>query len=230
MRIKGHNAYVTRAPPTARNALVGMRVRLENEIRSLLKTFGIMFGKRVGGVLRRAEEVIAEDLKVAPKLRPIFEMLVSARRAILDRIRRLDAQIRAAARRDRTVKLFMTAPGVGPITALAVAAAFDDPARFRRSSSAGAHLGLMPRRYESGEVSYIGRSSKRGDKMTRTYLYEAANAVITRTRQGSALREWAIAIAKRTGPRRPRPKARRHPVRDVAHRNPLSGARRRMTP
>lgn len=204
VRIKGHNAYVTRALLTARNALVGMRVRLENEIRGLLKTFGVMFGKRVGGFLRRAEEVIAEDLKGAPELRPIFETLVSARRAILDRIRRLDAQIRAAARRDRTVRLFMTAPGVGPITALAVAAAFDDLARFRRSSSAGAYLGLTPRRYESGEVSYNGRSSKRGDQMTRTYLYEAANAVITRTRQGSALREWAVAIAKRTGPSKAR--------------------------
>ena len=55
VRIKGHDAYVTRALLTARDALVGMRVRLENEIRGLLKTFGIMFGKRAGGFLRRAE-------------------------------------------------------------------------------------------------------------------------------------------------------------------------------
>lgn len=199
VRIKGHDAYVVRALLTARDALVGIRVRLENEIRGLLKTFGIMFGKRVGGFMRRAEEVIAEDLKVAPELRPIFETLVSARRAILDRIGKLDGQVRVAARRNPIVRLFMTAPGVGPITALAVASVFDDPARFRRSSSAGAYLGLTPRRHESGEVSYNGRSSKRGDQMTRTYLYEAANAVITRTRQGSALREWALGIAKRTG-------------------------------
>jgi transposase len=204
VRIKGHDAYVVRALLTARDALVGIRVRLENEIRGLLKTFGIMFGKRVGGFMRRAEEVIAEDLKVAPELQPIFETLVSARRAILERIRKLDTQVRAAARRDRTVRLFMTAPGVGPITALAVASAFDDPARFRRSSSAGAYLGLTPRRYESGEVSYNGRSSKRGDRMTRTYLYEAANSVITRDRKGSTLREWAVGIAKRTGPSKAR--------------------------
>jgi transposase len=199
VRIKGHNSYVVRALLTARNALVGIRVRLENEIRGLLKTFGVMFGKRVGGFMRRAEEVIAEDLEVAPELRPIFKTLVSARHAILGRIRELDTQVRAAARRNHTVRLFMTAPGVGPITALAVASVFDDPARFRRSSSAGAYLGLTPRRYESGDVSYNGRSSKRGDQMTRTYLYEAANAIITRTREGSPLREWATAIAKRTG-------------------------------
>ena len=193
----------TSAKPTGEPARF-IRVRLENEIRGLLKTFGVMFGKRVGGFMRRAAEVIAEDLKVAPELRPIFETLVSARHAILERIRKLDTQVRAAARRDRTVRLFMTAPGIDPITALAVASVFDDPSRFRRSSSAGAYLGLTPRRYESGEVSYNGRSSKRGDQMTRTYLYEAANAVITRRLKGSALREWAMGIAKRTGPSKAR--------------------------
>jgi transposase len=51
---------------------------------------------------------------------------------VVGRIRSLDAEVRAAARRSRTVRLFMSTPGVGPITALAVAAAFDDAARFRR--------------------------------------------------------------------------------------------------
>jgi transposase len=108
---------------------------LENEVRGLLKTFGVMFGKRVGGFLRRAEEVIAGELDVAPHLRPIFEALVTARQAILARIRDLDAQVRAAARRSRPARLFMTAPGVGPITALSVATAFDDAERFTRSAA-----------------------------------------------------------------------------------------------
>jgi transposase len=43
--------------------------------------------------------------------------LISARHSTLGRIRELDRQVRAAARRNRTVRLFMTAPGVGPITA-----------------------------------------------------------------------------------------------------------------
>lgn len=202
VRIKSHGAYVIRALLTARDALIGIRVRLENEIRGLLKTFGVMFGKRVGGFMRRAEEIIAEELAIAPELRPIFEALVAARRAILERIRMLDAQLRAVARKSRIVRLFMTAPGVGPITALAVATAFDDAARFPRSSCAGAYLGLTPKRYESGEISQNGRISKRGDRMTRTCLYEAANALMTRNIGGSGLRDWAHAVAKRTGPRK----------------------------
>ncbi|WP_425357551.1 transposase [Oceanicola granulosus] len=66
----------------------------------------------------------------------------------------------------------MTVPGVGPITAMAVIATFNDASRFRRSSSAGAYLGLTPRRYESGEISRNGRVSKRGDGFTRRCLSE----------------------------------------------------------
>ena len=138
-----------------------------------------MFGKRVGGFMRRAEEIIAEELAIARSCARFFEGLVAARRAILDRIRMLDAQLRAAARKSRIVRLFMTAPGIGPITALAVATAFDDASRFPRSSCVGAYLGLTPKRYESGETSQNGRVSKRGDRMTRTCLYEAANALMT---------------------------------------------------
>ncbi len=96
----------------------------------------------------------------------------------------------------------MTAPGVGPITALAVFAAFDDAARFKRSSSAGGYLGLTPRRYESGEISRNGRVSKQGDKFARSCLFEAANAIYCKNIGGLRLRDWAHAIAKRTGPRK----------------------------
>lgn len=201
-QIKSHQAYVNRAMLTAREALVGMRVRLENEIRGLLKTFGVMFGKRVGGFKRRAEEIIEGELAVAPELVPIFEALMQARRDILARIAALDSRIRAVARQHATVRLLMTAPGVGPITAMAVVAAFDDAARFRRSSSAGAYLGLTPRRYESGEISRNGRVSKRGDRFTRKCLYEAANALFCRNIGDTRMRRWARAIAKRTGPRK----------------------------
>ena len=212
VQIKSHDAFVTRALMTARDALVGMRVPLENEIRGLLETFGVMFGKRVGGFKRRAEEIISKELAVAPELVPVFEALIKARRDILTRIAALDSRIRAIAKRHTTVRLLMTAPGIGPITAMAVVAAFDDAARFRRSSSAGDYLGLTPRRYESGEISRNGRVSKRGDGFTRKCLFEAANAIFSRKLGGPRLRAWARAIAERTGPR----KAKVAPARKLA--------------
>jgi transposase len=74
----------------------------------------------------------------------------------------------------------MTVPGVGPLTALAFVTTVDDPARFRRSSSVGAYLGLTPRRHQSGERDVSGRISKCGDRLTRSYLFEAANVLLTR--------------------------------------------------
>jgi transposase len=57
----------------------------------------------------------------------------------------------------------MTTPGVGVIVALTFVSAVDDPARFRSSKSVGAHFGLTPRRYQSGETDVTGRISKIGD-------------------------------------------------------------------
>jgi hypothetical protein len=87
---------------------------------------------------------------------------------------------------------------------MAVVTAAGGASRFRRSSSAGAWHGLTPRRHESGEVSRNGRVSKRGDRFTRKCLFEAANAIFCRNLGGPRLRDWAKAIAARSGPRKAR--------------------------
>jgi transposase len=87
------------------------------------------------------------------------------------------------ARNDAQVRRLMTAPGVGPITALCFLATIDDPTRFKKSRSVGAYLGLTTRRYASGEIDWTGRISKCGDKMLRSYLYEAANVLLTRVKK-----------------------------------------------
>jgi len=88
---------------------------------------------------------------------------------------------------------------VGPITALAVWAGIDDAARFARPEDVGAYFGLTPRRYASGEVNRSGRITKRGDGTVRTLLYEAANVLLVKITRSCALREWGLAIAKRSG-------------------------------
>ena len=93
----------------------------------------------------------------------------------------------------------MTVPGIGPITALAFYAAVDDPTRFRRSRSVGAYFGLTPRRYASGEVDWTGRISKCGDRMLRTYLFEAAGVLLTRVQHWCKLKAWGHRLWKRIG-------------------------------
>jgi len=77
----------------------------------------------------------------------------------------------------------MIVPGVGPVTVLAFASTVDDPQRFARATDVGAYLGLTPRRYQSGDLDRNGRISKRGDRLTRSYLFEAANVLLSVVRR-----------------------------------------------
>jgi transposase len=73
------------------------------------------------------------------------------------------------------------------------------PARFLRSKAAGAHLGLTPRKHQSGEVDRTSHISKVGVEMVRSAPYEAANVMMRRMVKWSALKTWAMRVAKRQG-------------------------------
>jgi transposase len=117
----------------------------------------------------------------------------------------------------------MSVPGVGPITALAFRATIDRPDRFRRSRDVGAHLGLTPTRYQSGETDIQGKISRCGAELARTALYEAAHTLLVRSRKWSSLQALGMKIAKHRGmgprSRRGRPQARRDPPSYVARPN-----------
>ncbi len=124
--------------------------------------------------------------------------------AFFDEVAAIDADMRRMTKASAACRRLMTIPGVGQLTALAFVAAIDDPSRIRRSRDVGAYLGLVPRRYQSGEVDYIGGISKCGDRRVRTLLYEAANVMLTRYKGQLKLKDWAFAIAKRSTMRKAR--------------------------
>ena len=80
--------------------------------------------------------------------------------------------------------------------------AYDDPTRFNKSCTVGAYVGLTTRRFASGEIDWTGRISKCGDAMLRSYLYEAANVLLTRVQGWSTLKAWGVRLAKRIGLRK----------------------------
>ena len=151
---------------------------------------------------------------------------------MLDELARLTKQVLDIVREEDVCRRLMSVPGVGPITALAFRATIDRPERFRRSRDVGAHLGLTPARYQSGETDIQGRISRCGDELARTALYEAAHSLLVRSRKWSSLarlgHEDRQAPRHGARPRRGRPQARRHPAPHVGrrHRVPLGqGAR-----
>lgn len=197
VHVKSFDSHRARAILGARTQLVGMTTRLSNHIRGVLKTFGLLPGAMRGLPFDRKVEALLEGrFDIALIVRP---MLV-AWRQLRVQVAAFDKAIRAIVRSSAASRLLMSVPGIGVLSALAYVSTVEDPSRFSRSRSVGAHLGLTPRQYQSGEVDRSGRISRCGDALTRTLMYEAAGVILTRLKKASSLRDWAAAIAKRSGP------------------------------
>lgn len=201
VHVKSLAAHAIRSLIIARKKLVGQRVTLENQIRGLAVVFGVRLPRALSA--RFIEQALHASDGIAG-LSAAMRGLVAARFAVLAAVVAIDADIRKMVRASDACRRLMTIPGVGQLTALAFTAAIDDPARFRRSRDVGAYLGLVPRRYQSGEVDYTGSISKCGDRRVRTLLYEAANVMLTRYKGPLKLKDWAFAIAKRSTMRKAR--------------------------
>jgi transposase len=195
-KVKSMESRQIRAVLAARAKLINLRRDLENQMRGLLKSLGLIIGKVGVRLLPRRVGILLDQ---APHLRSLIEPLILAHAALLAQIAKYDAQIRAIAKVDETVRRLMTVPGVGPVTALAFVSTIDDPHRFAHASDVGAYLGLTPRRYQSGELDRNDRISKRGDHLTRCCLFEAAHVLLTVVRRPSPLKSWASKLIKRVG-------------------------------
>src|SRR3984893_5841732 len=144
---------------------------------------------------RKVEALLLNHSDVAPIVRP----MLLAWRQLREQIAAFDKAIRMLVRSNSACRLLMSVPGIGVLSALAYVSTGEDPGRFGRSRSVGAHLGLTPRQYRSGEVDRSGRISRCGDTLARTLLYEAAVVILSRVKRASRLKDWGHAIARRSG-------------------------------
>jgi len=197
VHVKSLDAHRARALLGARAQLVGMTTRLSNHMRGVLKTFGLLPGAMRGLPFdRRVEALLADRADLAPIVRP----MLAAWRQLREQIAAFDKAVRALAKASPACRLLMSVPGIGVLSVLAYVSTVENPERFTRSRSVGAHMGLTPRQYQSGEVDRSGRITRCGDTLARTLLYEAAVVILTRVKRASRLKDWAQAIAKRSGP------------------------------
>lgn len=181
---------------TSRKLLQRKVYDIENDLRGSLRNFGLKVG--VVGAVKfedRIRELVADHPVVAAIVGPLLE----ARAALRVQFTKLHRMLLELVRTDPICRRLMSAPGVGPIVALTFRTCVDNPARFSRSKCVGAHYGLTPRLYQSGEVARTGRISRCGDVMLRSSLYEAALVVLTRPGRWNPLKAWGIAVARRRG-------------------------------
>ena len=192
-------AQEVRALLTARKLIQGKRHDVEMSVRGILRGFGLKVGRTTP---RTFEGRIRELVRGQATLQTVADALLAAREVLGRELGGLEKRVRAAARDDDRARRLMSAPGVGTIVALTYVSAIDDPTRFKSSKMVGPYFGLTPKKYQSGETDVSGRISKIGDRAVRTALYEAANVILTRPVKGSALKRWAMAVAKRAGRRK----------------------------
>ena len=193
---KSLGAQEMRALLTARKLIQSKLFDVEMSLRGILRGFGLKVGKTTPRrFARRIEDLVAGQAT----LETIAAAMLSAHEVLLRELNAFERRLRMMARTDARTRLMMSAPGVGAIVALTYVSAIDDPARFKSSKAVGAHFGLTPRKYQSGETNVTGRISKIGDASVRTALYEAAQVMLVRAIKGSALKSWAMKLARRAG-------------------------------
>lgn len=189
-------AQEVRAMLTARKLIQTKLHDVEMSLRGILRGFGL----KVGHTTPRTFETRVRELVTGhPTLTEIAEAVLAARAVLHKEFQGFERRVRTLARGDDRAKLLMSAPGVGVLVSLTYAAGIDDPDRFKKSRQVGAHFGMTPKRYQSGEKDVTGRISKVGDRSVRTALYEAANVILTKPVKAGALKSWAMRLAARAG-------------------------------
>jgi transposase len=175
---KSPAAQEVRALLVGRKLLQAKLRDVELSIRGILRGFGLKVGEvSKGRFAARINELVAGH----EMLETVIGAMLQAREGLQREFMRLHRRM---------------------LVAVTFKTAVDDPERFRTAKAVGAHFGLTPKRYQSGETDVSGGISKVGDGMVRTALYEAANAMLTRTVRVSALKRWALEVARRRGTKR----------------------------
>lgn len=176
----------------AREMLVAQRTQLLNGLRGHLAEVGVIAAqgtshmRALGGLIHDGDETIDEAVRMS--LMPLVTQIGHLDQAIA----KIDAEIAAGARADPVASRLMTIPGIGPVTASALAASVDDPASFSGPREFAAFLGLVPRQHSSGGKPRLGRITKMGNAYLRKLLVVGAHAVLHhQAKHDDPLRQWA---------------------------------------
>lgn len=196
VHVKSEESQEIRVLLQARQLMSKQLGEVSSSIRGLLRNFGLKVGKVAKA---RFAARVRDLLDSRASLKPMIEPLLEVREVLRARHGELHRQVLQASRRDPVCQLLMSSSGVGAVVALTYRSGVDNPHRFSRSKAVGAHFGITPKRYKSGEVDRVGRISKVGDEMVRTALYQAAHTILTRATKWSSLKAWAMRIAQRRG-------------------------------
>ena len=183
-----------------RELLVRQRTMLATALRAHLAEFGIIAPQGIHRIEKLAAQV--HDPAVPPPARDALKLLVAQLASTWRQIDEIEKKLVALHRTEAVSRRLAAIPGVGPITAMAIASTVPDPTMFRSGREFAAWLGLTPKSHSSGGKDKLGRISKRGDRYIRHLLYIGAGNAIRFAKARAATGEaWIRALQARRPPK-----------------------------
>jgi transposase len=182
-----------------REMLVRQRTQLINALRGHLAEHGVIAGTGTAHVKRLAD-VVADDATGLPEtVRDLARLHLEQIAQLGAHVAALDKRMRAEAARSEVTRRLQTAPGVGPVTAVAIETFAPAMQSFRRGRDFAAWLGLTPLQRSTGGRPRLGKTSKMGQRDIRKLLIAGAMSVVTwRGRGGGRPGSWlARMLAKK---------------------------------
>jgi len=185
----------------ARDLLVKQRTQIINALRGHLAEFGLIRAKGPAHVPHLVQ-AIEDGTETIPELaRPILQMLIETLRGLNEQIARLDREVAERSKGDETARRLMTIPGIGPVTAVALAALAPPAETFRRGRDFAAWVGLTPLQRSTGGKQKLGATSKMGERTLRRLLIIGANSILLRVaRHGAPAGSWITRMLARKPP------------------------------
>jgi transposase len=185
-----------------RQGFVSARTAQSNQIRGLLSEFGIVMPKGISSLERHMPEILADPGNgLLGCSRELFARLYAHFKELGRQMHELEQQIKAWHRESAASQRLEEIPGIGPLTASALAASIGDAKAFKNGRQLAAWLGLVPRQSSSGGRDRLLGISKRGDTYLRTLLIHGARSVLQRLkRHTDQAQGWLARLAARRNP------------------------------
>ena len=163
----------------ARQGLVKARTAQANQIRGLLAEFGIIIPTGISHIPKQVPKIIDDGENDLPgSFRLLIQRLVDHLKELDRQVGELGAEIQRWHRENTASQKLAKIPGMGPMSASAVAASVGDARNFKNGRQLAAWLGIVPRQHSTGGKSTLLGISKRGDTYLRTLLIHGARSVI----------------------------------------------------
>jgi transposase len=184
-----------------RSGHVQRRTALANQIRGLLGEYGIIVPQGIKK-LKKDLPLILEEAEngLSDLARELFADLYEQLKEVDKQVKKYDAKLEQLSGHSEVCQRLIQIPGVGAITATAIAASVGDTKIFKNGREMAAWLGLVPRQYSSGGKSLLLGISKRGDSYLRTLLIHGARSVIRRVNKAeNSQNTWLSNLIERRG-------------------------------